>query len=221
MRFLYRNIFIFAVFSILILILSCKKDENNSISINGKIYDGNQNIPVVDAEVTFWVSRLENGTYNPNLIALFTVNTDAAGNYSFNLTKEKDASYRITIDKTKYFGQIIDIDVDDLPPGTHNLNYTILPEAYIKLHVKNVNYFDNNDKIGYSITSTQPTGTNCCNNLPTTGTGYNYENTSICKTYGAQKIKVSWSVKKNSINSLYDSLIYCVPFDTTTFDLIY
>lgn len=219
MRILF-NLIIVAL-SISILFSSCKKEEDKTIIVQGKIIDGNQKIPVVDAQVTFWVNRLQNGTYNPNMTALLTVNTDASGNYSFNIIKEKDAAYRITIAKPNYFGQTNDIEVADLPAGTHILDYSVLPVAYFKLHVTNAFPYGNSDVIGYSISNPQPDGINCCDNVASTGSGYFYENTIKCKTYGAQKIKVTWNVKKDNVTTMYDSLIYCVPFDTTTFDLNY
>lgn len=216
----------FIKITVVLLMLSayfagCKKEDSKTLIITGNIIDGNQNKPVADAEVTFWVSRMVNGTYNPDLIELSKVNTDASGNYSFNITKEKDAAYRITIDKTKYFSRLIDINASDLPAGNHVLNYNIIPEAFLKLHIKNVNSFDVTDLILYSIGGNHPTGTNCCSNASNTGLGYSFDKTQICKTYGAQNIKLEWSVKRNGYTTNFDSTIYCIPFDTTYFNLYY
>jgi hypothetical protein len=203
------------------IVFACKKEEDKALIITGRIIDGNQNKAVTDAEVTFWVSRMQNGTYNPDLIELSKVNTDASGNYSFNITKEKDAAYRITIDKANYYSQLIDINADDLPAGNHVLNYNILPVAYFKLHVKNVNSFDVTDLILYNINGNHPSLANCCNNGSNSGLGYSFDKTQICKTYGAQNIKVEWTVKRNGFSTSFDSTIYCIPFDTTTFNLNY
>lgn len=219
LKFLLLSILL-GVFFITIL-STCSKDEDKTLQINGNISDGNQHIPVKDAVVTFWVSRIQNGTYNPNLTPLISLNTDENGNYSFNVSKDKDAAYRITVEKEKYFSLTTDYNVDDLPSGTHNLNYSILPEAYFKMHVANTTPIDNNDMIGYYISSNQPSVNNCCNNQTFTGLGYFYNYTHICKTYGAQQIKINWTVKKNNFISYYDTAIYCLPFDTTLFNLNY
>ena len=204
-----------------VYIAGCKKEDSKNLMITGNIFDGNQNKPVADAEVTFMVSRMVNGTYNPDFIELSKVNTDAAGNYSFNITKEKDAAYRIAIDKAKYFGSVIDINASDLPAGNHVLNYNLLPEAFLKLHIKNVNSFDVTDFVMYSLGGTHPALPNCCNNTSSTGVGYSFDKTQICKTYGAQNIKIEWSVKRNGYTTNFDSTIYCIPFDTTYFNLYY
>ncbi len=209
------------IFLAVVLMFSCKKDDTKKIVIKGKIIDKNQNIPVSGAEITFWASRLQGGTYNPSLIPMASAVSNENGDFQIAYDKDKDASYRITVEKNNYFGITQDIDVDKLPSGNYTYNYEITPEAYLKLVVKNHYPYDNNDFIGYTINPPQPNGVNCCPSSANTGIGYFYENTIKCKTYGAQKVKITWSVKKNNINSLYDSLIYCIPFDTTVFNLNY
>lgn len=216
-----KNFKLLMILVVLIIIYSCKKDEQKTIIIKGKIIDKNQNIAVSGAEIIFWASKLQGGTYNPSLIPVSSTISSDNGDFQLSYEKDKDASYRITIDKSNYFGVTQDIDVDKLPPNTYNFNYEIIPEAFLKLTVKNYFPYDNNDFIGYTINAPQPLGTNCCPTSSNTGIGYFYENTIKCKTYGAQKVKISWSVKKNNINSLYDSLVYCNPFDTTFFYLNY
>ena len=205
------------------LIDSCKKNDDSIITIQGKIIDANQNIAVANAEVTFWASRIQSGTYNPNYIALATANTDAGGNYSLQITKAKDAGFRITIEKPKYFGQTTDISVENLPAGTHNLNYSIYPEAYIKMIVNITSLANNNDFVSYWFNNTQPSGANCCNNTHITVnySGQSYSKTIICKTFGGQNMLVKWIVKKDNISTPYESSVYCTPFDTTFFPLNY
>jgi len=183
--------------------------------------DSNQQIAVANAEVTFWASRIQNGTYNPNYTALLTTYSDASGNYSFQITKEKDAGYRITVNKAKYFGLTTDISVEGLPSGTHNLSYSIYPEAYFKLIVKNYSFIDNSDFISYWFSNTQPNGINCCDNTPVNFTGQFYEDTVKCRTYGGQTMTVKWVVRKAGSTTPFESSVYCTPFDTTVFKLNY
>ncbi|MFZ4401661.1 MAG: hypothetical protein ACOYO1_16640 [Bacteroidales bacterium] len=218
MRFFINIIIIVCLFS---LVNACKKDSGNNILVQGKIMDANQQIAIANAEVTFWSSRIQSGTYNPNYVALTSTTSDANGNYSLEITKAKDAGFRITVDKAKYFSLTNDISVENLTVGTHNLNYTIYPEAYFKLHVKNVSFIDNTDYISYWFTNTQPNGTNCCNNIPINYTGQYYENNVLCRTFGAQDIKIKWIVKKAGITTPFETTVYCAPFDTTVYNLNY
>jgi hypothetical protein len=221
MRFLINLRSIVCIFVFLILTASCKKEDDNTIIVQGNITDANMHTAVPYAEVTFWASRIQSGTFNPNYFALATVTTDANGNYSLQITKDKDAGFRITVEKAKYFGQTTDISVDNLASGTHTLNYSIYPEAYFKLIVKNVSSIDNTDFISYWFNNTQPSGTNCCNNQPINFTGEYYDNTLLCRTFGGQNMHVKWIVRKAGATTPYESTVYCPAFDTTTYSLNY
>ncbi len=218
---LYNNPILIVTLLAFVLVSSCNKDDEKIIIVQGKITDANQHTAISNAEVTFWSSRIQSGTYNPNYVALASSFTDAAGNYSLQITKEKDAGFRITVDKEKYFGNTQDLFVDDLPSGTHQINYSIYPEAHFKMNVKNSAPNDNTDFINYWFFNTQPNGANCCNNVPINFTGQSYENTLNCRTFGGQQIVVKWIVKKAGVTTPYETSIFCVPFDTTVFNLNY
>jgi len=221
MRFFNYPVLIFSLLGTFILVNSCKKEDDKTIIVLGKITDANQQTALANATVTFWSSRIQSGTYNPNYVELAKAFTDAGGNYNLQITKGKDAGFRITVDKDKYFGQTSDISVESLLSGTHTLNYSIYPEAYFKLIVKNTSNFDNNDFISYWFNNTQPNGYNCCNNIPINYTGLNYENTVRCRTFGGQSMIVKWNVRKDGVSYPYESSVYCAPFDTTVFNLNY
>jgi hypothetical protein len=216
-----KNILLLFVFIPFLCLFSCKKSSDNEIIIQGIIIDANQHIPLANVEVTFWASRIQGSTYNPNYISLIYTTTDANGNYYIKATKDKDAGYRITLDKSKYFSQTNDISVETLSPGSHQLNFSVYPEAYFKLIVKNTSPFNNNDFINYWFYNSQPSGLNCCNNNQISFTGQSYENILLCRTYGAQNMTVKWNVKKNNIVTPNEHSLYCTAFDTTTYNLNY
>ncbi|MCX6231176.1 MAG: hypothetical protein NTZ33_06495 [Bacteroidetes bacterium] len=218
---LIKKILLLFVFIPLLSFFSCKKSSDNEIIIQGIIIDANQHIPLANVEVTFWASRIQGSTYNPNYVSLIYTTTDANGYYYMKATKDKDAGYRITLDKSKYFSLTNDISVETLSPGTHQLNFSLFPEAFFKLIVKNTIPFNNNDFINYWFYNPQPSGLNCCNNSQISFTGQSYENTILCRTYGAQNMTVKWNVKKNNIVTLSEHSIYYTAFDTTTYNLNY
>jgi hypothetical protein len=217
-----KKYFSFLLISLLLLgFFSCKKSSDNEINIEGYIIDANQHIPLANAVVTFWASRIQDGIYNPNYTQVAFAITDASGYYKIKTAKDADAGYRITAEKSKYFSLISDYSVEVLSPGNHQLSYSIYPEAFFKLIVKNTSPVNNNDFISYWFNSTQPTGINCCNNNIVSFTGQTYENTIKCRTYGAQNMVIKWNVKKDNIVMPSEFSVYCTPFDTTTYNLNY
>jgi hypothetical protein len=211
----------FLISTSLLSLLSCKKSSDNEIIIQGNIVDANQHIPLANAVVTLWASRIQGGIFNPNYVTVAFAITDANGYYNIKTAKDMDAGYRITVDKANYYSQTTDFSITALAPGTHQLYFGIYPEAYFKLIVKNTTPFNNNDFISYWFFSAQPAGINCCNNNIVSFTGQSYENTIKCRTFGGQNMVVKWNVKKNNIVTPSETSVYCTPFDTTTYNLNY
>ncbi|MEI6823645.1 MAG: carboxypeptidase-like regulatory domain-containing protein [Bacteroidota bacterium] len=213
-----KPIVIISLIAIVYFIFSCKKDTSSTIIINGRVFDPNQNTYVANANVQFLSSKIQSGTYNPSYNTVASATTDASGNFHIEYTKDKDVGFQIMVSGAKYFDQTYDILVTDMPGGTYTPTYNIYAEAYFKMHVKNMT---NSNQIGYTFTNTQPSCYTCCNQSPINGVGTSYDTTVFCKTYGSQKIHVQWSVLKNGNYHQLDSMVYCAPFDTTSFVLYY
>lgn len=213
-----KPIVIISLIAIVYFIFSCKKDTSNTIIINGRVFDPNQNTYVANANVQFLSSKIQTGTYNPSYNTVASATTDASGNFHIEYIKDKDVGFQIMVSGAKYYDQTYNILVTDMPGGTYTPTYNIFSVAYFKVHVKNMT---NSNQIGYNFTNTQPSCYTCCNQTSIIGIGTSYDSTTICNTYGAQKIQVQWSVLKNGAYHQFDSLVYCAPFDTTLFELYY
>ncbi len=217
----FKPIAILSIIAIVYFIFSCKKDVNNTIVLNGRIYDPNQKAYVSGADVQFLSSKIVSGSYNPTYVVVASAVTDANGSFHLEYVKDKDAAFQVIVSKDKYFDHTYDIAVTALPGGTYTPTYNIYCDAYFKIHVKNTLPNAANDQIGYAYVNSQPACYTCCNSTPQVGLGNSYDSTSKCRTFGAQKMHVQWSVKKNGNTFQYDSSIFCAPFDTTLFELFY
>ena len=155
------------------------------------------------------------------MTTIATTTTDANGKFTFQFEKEKSAGYQIYISKTNYFDNIINIPDADVVAGTpYTPIYDFFKIAYLKLHVKNVSPYNTSDQIVYSYTSGYLNCYECCSDVYFVGNGMNYDSTYTCKTYGDQKIIVTWHVVK-SADIFYTDTILCTPFDTTSYQILY
>jgi hypothetical protein len=201
--------------------ISCKK-EKEKININGTVYDPNLKTFLANAHITISASMISSGFYNSNYTDIASTTTDANGAFNFEFDKQKSAGYRVFISKDNYFDNTIDINDADVVPGTpYTAAYNLYPVAYIKLHVKNSTPYDTSDAIRYSYTSGYLTCYECCSNILTKGYGKNYDVTTKCKTYGSQNVMINWSVYKAGYDVAYSDTIFCIPFDTTTYQILY
>ncbi|NTW31846.1 MAG: carboxypeptidase regulatory-like domain-containing protein [Bacteroidetes bacterium] len=200
---------------------SCKKDKS-SIIINGSVYDPNIKIYIADASVTISTSKVSSGFYNSNYSDIASTTTDANGNFTFKFDKELSNGYRIFISKNKYFDLTVDISGNDFQAGnTYTPVYEIFPVGYLKLHVKNNTPFDDNDFIAYSYTFGFLSCYECCSNIVNKAYGENYDVTTKCKTYGSQNVVIGWHVTKHGNDIAYNDTVFCSPFDTTYYEILY
>jgi len=203
------------------IIFSCRK-ENTTITIHGTVYDPNRKANVSGASVTISSSKISNGYYNSNYTDIATTTTDGNGNFSFQFQKEQSSGYRISITKTNYFDNTIDIPDANIVAGTtFTPTYDLYTKAYIKLHVKNNSPYDANDVIVYSYTSGYITCYECCSDTYFKGYGETFDSTSICKTHGNQNVVIYWHATKNSYDISHFDTLYCPSFDTTTYQILY
>ena len=205
----------------LVATVGCKKHDNN-LNIKGNVYDPNLKQYLANVTVVLASSKIEGGTYNPNYQNIASVKTDAGGNFSFEFVEEKVIGYRISLSKSRYFDYSEEISADKLNTGeTYSVSYYLYPQGFIKLHVKNLAPFDENDIISYFFSEGYKNCLDCCGNTPIIGNGILYEETTICKTFGDQNVTISWTVKKNNNLTAHSANIFCPAFDTVSYDLNY
>ena len=210
-----------ALFSLLMAMWACKK-EQAKIIFKGTVNDPNLHQPVANARVTLSSSSVSNGFYNPNYNDIATTTTLSDGSFSFEFDKQKSAGYRVYISKDNYFDNTIDIPESDITAGSaYTPTYALYPAGFITLHVKNVSPFDTTDMIAYSFSSVQTSCFQCCSNATVKGYGTHYETTSSCRTYGANYVRINWHVFKFGSDVSYSDSVYCTPFDTTYYQLLY
>lgn len=217
------NIILFLVVILFIAsgIPSCRKHKN-TITINGHIYDPFSGSYVPSANITISSSTLSSGFYNPNYTDIATTTSDANGAFTFEFDQEKSGGYRFYIFKDNYFDNTVDVAEENIQPeNIYTPTFEIYPSAYIKLHVKNNDPYDANDFIAYSYDVDNPGCIDCCNNSTIQRYGKTYDTTFKCKTFGSKKVHINWHVTKFSIDLAYFDSVYCAPFDTTFYEILY
>jgi hypothetical protein len=146
-----------------------------------------------------------------------TIYSDANGYYSYRFKQESGIqsggnttsfSYQMVVIKEKYFK----------PAGIliakkyyiKNKNIILDPFAWIKVHVKNVNPFDEMD---YLFTSSN-------------GGGGHYYGKAIDSTElhigrGNRKVRLYWTIMKNKIETVHFDSLYLPAHDTVPYEILY
>lgn len=196
---------------LLIGLSACWDKQQDFTDISGRIIEKGSNKGVADAQVVFY-QCISGGIGQGSLCEpIDTISTDANGYYQYTMENDETVSYHIEAYKPNYTMQTLQIAQGGRT--TKKADIVLLPHAWIKFHVKNVNPVDENDFI------IAP---------GSTGTGsYYFYGKSVDTTYllgnrvGNLFNKIDWYTNKNNTYRQYLDSIFCKPLDTTFYEIKY
>jgi hypothetical protein len=205
-------------------ILSCHKDplcelDKDEARLQGYALEKGTKKPVegVRLYLTNCVSSLQFGSF-PTCTVIDSTKTDKNGYYSF--------TYKY---KGKYDGSSFDLraNVSDsyykrgrfetIGPTDHliwDYNLELIPKAWVKVHIKNVNPFNDADKIGISGLT----------NIASDNVFYGSKVDTLIKSsdnIGNDSLGIGILVTKNKISTFKIKKVYLIGLDTVSCDLFY
>jgi hypothetical protein len=203
--------YLFVLISFSFLMAQCRKASNNYIKVSGKVLEFGSNKPIANAKVAIYS---EDGAFLgstwTNLVD--STHTDANGFYSMEKSNiDQGSSFYVaaaankyyTFDPTKYIVTGQDVTNNDI---------VLDPFAWIKVHVKNVNPFNDRDSLLLG---------NVVGTIPMTHVGKNIELNYINKVRGNLRMEVQWSVGKNSIWKFLTDNVTIPAHDTLKYEILY
>lgn len=183
---------------------SCKK-KNLKYTIKGTITDSSFNAPLSGAKVTIYVTTTSNNT--PVQKAALT--TDASGNYSYELDRDKLQNVIISVDKENYFTESSTTTLDNLSLEDDNtFNYNVYAKSWVRLHfvsdgTKTIKYYKQVGKTGCLECCTS--GEVQLNNVT--------DQSVYCINNGNASYQIFYDVQGTSNNGTLS--VTTLPFDTT------
>jgi hypothetical protein len=197
--------YFFVLVSFSFLMVQCRKESNNYIKVSGKVLEFGSNKPIANAKVGIYS---EGGAFLgstwSNLVD--TTRTDANGFYSIEKQGiDNGSSFYVsaaankyyTFDPTKYLATGQDVTNNDI---------VLDPFAWIKIHVKNVNPFGDNDKFIINGSTYE---------------GKNFEQNFTFKVIGNKNLPLGWSIQKNNVWRSFSDSTKIVAHDTLKYEILY
>tara|TARA_R110001592_G_scaffold219477_1_gene473843 strand:- start:260738 stop:261370 length:633 start_codon:yes stop_codon:yes gene_type:complete len=196
------------------LIVSCGKDGPGGTpktTVSGYVYEKDTQKPLEDIPVKLVdmgggaLGMAGGGSANSSQ-AVFVTGPD--GYYHFDF--EGDGSYGIFSDgRWPEYSHLP--GYKPVNKGEHNeISFTLQPQAWLRLHIKNVNPHNHLDRI-----SLMP------GNSPVTFTGEAVDVFEIYKVWGNTNRALKWAVEKNDLVTNYSDTIYLLGNDTTFYEILY
>lgn len=188
----------------MVLTFSCKK-KNLKYVIKGTISDSSFNVPLSGAKVTIYVTT----TSNTTPVQKVSLTTDASGNYSYELEREKLQSVIISVDKNNYFSDGTTTTLDNLSLDDDNVfSYNLYAKSWVRLHfvsdgTKTIKYYKQIGKNGCAECC--PTGEMQLTNV--------IDQSVYCINNGNTQYQIYYDVQGTTDNGTLS--VNTVPFDTT------
>jgi len=201
------------------MICSCRNKEETS-QISGRIIDPNQSIPVPDVRVEVMVKKIEGGTINSAYSTISTLYSGTDGGFSVSFDPVKAITYKLEFRKDGYFSSSDEFACENITIDYYE-TYNILPEAYLKIHIKNISPVNDSDQVSYQLHNGTINCSDCCFDSIYIFTGTDVDTIKYCKTYGHINIPVSWYVSKDTLTVYHSDTIFCPAFDTTLCEIFY
>ncbi|OQA00685.1 MAG: hypothetical protein BWY70_00624 [Bacteroidetes bacterium ADurb.Bin408] len=216
-----RALFLICLLLSLFFLNNCKK-KTNEVKFSGKVINPGSNQPVGDAQVSLSSTSVQSWVYNSNFQDIASCNSNQDGSFQFEFEEQAASAYRIYIYKPKYFSNTTVINANDVTSESgYYSTFGLVPEAIIKLHVKNQSPVDSADRILYKVLSGS---VNCPNGCPASyieGLGMSYDTLLTCKTEGDKYFLVESNITKGGGTFIRRDSVYMTPFDTTALNILY
>ena len=198
---------------------SCKKDNENIIHGNiTELITGN---PLENVRIILKANEISSGTISTSFKALAETNTDYKGDYKFEFEAKKAVSYRLILSKVGFLPKTVDINASDYI-ATYEVNKKLAYSSHLKLNVRNLSPFDNDDNIKVRITgSYDDYCSNCCHSNIREFNGIDVNEIISCPVIGNDSIKIMSIVEKNQNTSVKEFKLFCPPGDTLRYNLDY
>lgn len=199
-----KNLALYLGALLMVLTFSCKKKDLKYV-IQGTVMDLSYHAPLAGAKVIISVTT----TSNSSLVQKVALTTDASGNYSYELDREKLQSVVIAVEKDNYFSDSKTTTLDNLSLDSDNtFNFSIYAKSWARIHfvsdgTKTIKYYKQTGKNG--CTECCPSGEIQLSNLT--------DHSVYCINDGNTEYKVFYDVQGTSNNGTIS--VTTVPFDTT------
>ena len=199
-----KNSVLFLGALLMVLSFSCKK-KNLKYTIKGTITDSSFNAPLSGAKVTISITTNSNNTP----VQKVALTTDASGNYSYELDRDKLQSVIISVDKDNYFSDGTTTTLDNLSLDNDNtFNYNVYAKSWVRLHfvsdgTKTIKYYKQAGKSGCQ---------ECCASGEVQLDNV-IDQSVYCINNGNTQYQIFYDVQGTSNNGTLS--VNTVPFDTT------
>lgn len=202
--------------------LSCQKSEIETIRMHGHVTNARTLDALGSVTLILQSAVLEGGVFHNNYTDVATAVSDASGSYSFETETKKAVKYRVIVSAPGYFGASSEFDPFEITDEeSYAADFSIEPSSSLDLAIANVNPWDANDQITWSLSGLFMACAECCGSSIQKGEGPAFTLSDQCLVIGEQWLGISWTVTRNSNTKHYSDSVWMNSFDTIPYSIQY
>lgn len=203
------------------LLNACKKDENGTLFIDGRVLEEPGNTPVPGVSVTLLQQNLDGGTFSSAYVPVNTVITNSSGVFAFEFERSNTSSYKLEFRKSLYFEKDLNINPDNIQIGNpYSTTQYMQPKAWVSTRLYNDLPQNELDLIEFNY-SNASFECACCNNNRLELYGTTVDTSFICALPGGYELSYLVNVTKDTSDLFLLESIVCPKFDTTYINVGY
>ncbi len=211
---------VFFVLIAIIVFTTCKK-EDASYALQGFIFDSRDSHALGDVQVTIKKQIVQGGVFNNNFNTAASTTTPSNGSYYLNWPRENFSALKLVCEKDQYVTSNKTLDVQSFSVDKlQTISVHMHPEAFINVHVHNVNTASALDQFSFTFTNAN-FDCACCSNGWQTFSGASVDTTFECKLYGDSWLKYQKQIATAEADTVLNDSIFCPAFQTTNLDIQY
>jgi len=188
------------------MFFSCNHDDT-ILSVRGTVIDHTNDQPVANATVYLLGHEKDGGIWggSPSFLLDSTI-SDGNGEFLFSPLEDETIGYSCMASKDLYF-----TSNEYTADGYMSLvaNVYIYPKAWISTHCVNFYPYNEFDYFNISWSYVGPFY------------GIDIDTVLVSEIMGNYENSLTWYVTKNGESNTFTEQVYCVPFDTTFFEVLY
>jgi len=189
---------------------SCRSGIYGPTKVEGIVIDATTGDPIYDAQVYLLEAKLTGEIFGPPpaWYGIDSIQTGAFGRFEFGYDNREGYTYSVYAYKYNYFENVAPEQIIE-ENGHQNLEIEIFPIAYLTMRIHNINDYDEWDYL-------------VVNDLYESFYGNSIDTSITIDVYGNTSETITWFVNNDGVfSTAFNYEIYCPPFDTTFFEILY
>lgn len=197
------------LFALILLTSNCKKEENKSFILKGKVTDAQSNTPLGNVSILAEQQLLEGGSFGGFYSEAANGNTSSNGEYRMEWDNSNIVEARVTGSIQGYITRVYNLNASSFQPGEEiTQNLSLYPEANIQVRLQKTGVVLNATQINFRFENAD-FDCLCCSNEWRNISANNTDSTFTCKVYGDTWLKYRYEILQSGETLFMRDSILC------------